>query len=1252
MPRATVRATIRFANALFAIATLCAVLSAAPPDRITRPVVTGQTRVIHGNLHHLAQPQFDQGPVDASTHIDFVTLVFQPSAAQHAELDQLLADQQNPSSPLFHQWLTPEDFGNRFGLSPGDHSKVVAWLTAGGFTVNESARGRNWVAFSGTAGQIEKSLHTPIHRFRVDGETHFANAAEPSVPEALADVAGGFLGLDDFHPKSYAIPVTPEYNSGSSHYLVPEDFATIYDVTPLYKAGIDGTGQKIVVVGQSEVLLSDIQAFRKRYNLPANDPNFVPYTGVSPGFNGAQIEGNLDLEWAGAIAPNATIYYVYGTSPFTAIVQAVNRNLAPVISISYGTCEALAAPSAYRSIAQQGNAQGITLLSASGDSGAAGCDPQGTAPYAARGRMVDFPAVMPEVTAVGGTQFAEGTGTYWATANSANFGSALSYIPEAAWNETSTTLGSSGGGASIYYPRPAWQNGPGVPNDTARHVPDISLSAAVHDAYYIYFAGTNGGVGGTSASAPSMAGIVALINQYQVSKGYQKQPGLGNINPQLYRLAQSASSSFHDIVDGSNVVPCSQGSPDCLTGSFGYLAGPAYDMATGLGSVDAYNLVTQWNTATQGVTVTLTAGASLVTVNDTVTLTAQVTPASGGGTPTGTVAFAAGTLPLGTVPLGGGGPQIASLTFPAYKLEGTGTFILTAEYSGDSAFSSGGATRTLPVVVPTDAAAIIVSWPNTVWPFQPDALGLAWQTTITIREAAGIPALVTGFSIDGKAQRLSDYFPSPNIAPGSSVSVTFALRNLSAPVTRAFAITGTDANGNNWSREFSVNYNPTYSSTYFNLSATPLTITQNTAADPSCQWQVQLNVDDVLGGIRDTVTFVGAGAVSLTSPQIAAVFGTPRLDSWSALQGTLCFGGITPPANEVIEVDVSGIVQQVVVSFAGPPANPTRISATPAAVSMAAASATQAATATLSVGITDKTQPWTISIFPGNRTTSWLTASQYSGTGSAQVTLTAVGSGFEPGAYRATVVIQSANAVPQFLNVPVMFVLGGSKAGTAISSALNSASYKATASPGMLMSIFGTNLAGTTATATAGSTIAPYSLGGVTATVNNIAAPLLYVSPNQLNIQLPQEVGIGPAVLGINSNGEVAGFPLTVTASAPGIFVDANGAVLPNAVVQQGGYGTIYLTGAGEIVNLPLTGRAPAVTTSPGSLGKPSLPLSITVGGAPALIQFTGQAPGKFGTVQVNFIVPPSTPLGDQQVVVTVGGVSSPPAHITVQAAP
>jgi uncharacterized protein (TIGR03437 family) len=231
-----------------------------------------------------------------------------------------------------------------------------------------------------------------------------------------------------------------------------------------------------------------------------------------------------------------------------------------------------------------------------------------------------------------------------------------------------------------------------------------------------------------------------------------------------------------------------------------------------------------------------------------------------------------------------------------------------------------------------------------------------------------------------------------------------------------------------------------------------------------------------------------------------------------------------------------------------------------------------------------------------------------------------------------------------------MFVLGGSTSGTTITSVGNAASNQATASPGMLLSVSGSNLANSTATVGNG-TIAPYTLGGVTATVNNIAAPLLYVSPNQINLQIPYEAGAGPSVLGIDNNGQVAGFPIQISPSAPGIFVDGSGNVSPNATVQQGGYGIVFFTGAGEVSNSRATGSAPSATASPASLGTPSLPLTITVGGTPALIQYSGEAAGKFGTMQVKFIVPPSTPPGDQQVVVTVGGVSSPPAHITVQAA-
>jgi uncharacterized protein (TIGR03437 family) len=1231
-------------------------LSAAPADRISRPVDARNSRAIPGNLHRLAQPRFDQGDADPGTPMHDVTIMFRPSPAQQASLDQLLAAQHNPSSPLFHQWLTPEEFGNRFGISAGDQSKVVAWLTSEGLSVDHLGRGRNWVAFSGTAARVSKALHTSVHRFQIDGETHFANVSEPQVPEALADIVEGFTGLNDFRLQSFARPVPPNFNSGSSHFLAPEDFATIYNIGPLYQAGIDGTGQGIAVVGDSDVSLSDIRAFRTRYNLPVNDPRLIPYGSVDPGFNGDQLEANLDLEWAGAIAPKATISYVFGPSVTTAILAAISLNVAPVLSISYGGCEVGFASSVFRAVGQQANAQGITILAASGDAGAAGCDRQDAEAQATRGLSPSWPAAMPEVTGVGGTQFVEGTGNYWAAVNSPNFGSALSYIPEAAWNESAAFgLASSGGGASNVYPRPAWQTGLGVPNDNARHVPDIALSAAGHDAYFINYLGINGGVAGTSAAAPAMAGIVALLNQYQLVRGFQKAPGLGNINPQLYRLAQSAPSVFHDTTAGDNLVPCAQGSPDCLTGMLGYRAGPGYDMATGLGSVDANALVTQWNSATRGVTVTLSSNALTRNLNDTIQVTATVVPSAGSGTPTGTVDFVFGTLPLGSAQLANGS---ATLDVPLYKFGGTGSLTLAAEYSGDAAFSSGGAALRISITLPTGGvAAIIPSAPNTVWPQPPDAQGLSWQTAISLREVAGVPAMITGFTIDGQAQNLAQYFPSPNILPGGSVTANIVFRQITAPVTRTFGFTGVDPTGQTWSRQVAVNYFPLPPYNYFGLSATPLTVTQNTAADPSCQWSVQLNVDDLGGYGFNLLSGLFAGGINLTS-RIPSIFGTPRLDAWSGLQGTLCFGGITPPASNSIEVNLSdGASFNVVVSFAGPPptpnflgipiGTPAKISTSPAAVSLAASSS-QPAQSTLAVNLSDGTSAWTASVYPANRTTSWLSVSQLAGVGSALVTLRASGVGFEPGVYRATIVLQSQSTVPQYINVPVIFVLGGSTSGTMITAVTNSYSYQAAASPGMLLSVFGSQLANAPQ-ATSGSPL-PYSAGGVTATINGIAAPLLYVSQNLLNIQVPFEVGAGTAVVGINNNGQIAGFQFQIAPAAPGIIADATGSVFPTASARQGAIATILITGAGEVSPALKTAYVPSLTTPLSAQPRPVQGVSVTVGGVPAFIQNAGLAPGIIGTTQVNFIVPSSVPAGVQPVVVTVGGIPSPAVNLTVQA--
>src|SRR6185312_1520526 len=274
-----------------------------------------------------------------------------------------------------HRWLTPEEYADRFGLSGPDESRLVSWLTAQGLTIDERGRGRNWIAFSGTAARVGRAFRTSIHRYEVNGRMHFANAAEPSVPAALADVVGGFLGLNDFTPKPQArVEGPPNFTSGNSHYLAPGDWMTIYNAAPLAAAGYDGSGQSIAVVGQSDIVASDLAAFRTLFGLPANAPHVV-LVGEDPGFNDAQIEGNLDLEWSGAIAPKATIYYVESLSAFAALTYAVSQNLAPVISVSYGICENDSAPG-YRSVAQQANAQGITIVVASGDAGGGGCDVQ------------------------------------------------------------------------------------------------------------------------------------------------------------------------------------------------------------------------------------------------------------------------------------------------------------------------------------------------------------------------------------------------------------------------------------------------------------------------------------------------------------------------------------------------------------------------------------------------------------------------------------------------------------------------------------------------------------------------------------------------------------------------------------------------------------------------------------------------------------------------------------------------------------
>jgi hypothetical protein len=612
--------------------------SAAKP-RIAAQVDESRLTVIRGNVHPLARAQYDQGKVDPSLKLERITMMLQPTAAQQADLDALLAAQQNPNSPSFHKWLAPEQYADRFGIAQSDLDKVTTWLQAQGFAIVEIPRSRNWVVFNGTASQVESALHSEVHNYIANGKNFYANSAEPSVPAALLGVVLGFRGLNNFPVKprglkNISASVQPKFTSAATgnHFVSPGDFATIYDLKPLYNAStpIDGTGQKIVIVGQSNIVLGDIAAFRTAAGLPANVPTIVLVpTSSDPGVlrsSGDEQESSIDIEWAGAIAKNAAITFVYsGNGVFDALAYAIAQNYAPVISSSYGGCEptfTASDVSTLVALAQQANSQGITILSAVGDGGATDCDGDiGNYP-AVLGLNVDFPGSMPYVTGVGGTEFTEGgSNAYWqATSGTDIVSSALQYIPEMVWNDSQLTgeLAAGGGGASSIFGKPSWQTGTGVPADGARDVPDISFNASTaHDPYLVcaqsipqggtaftssclngtfrYSDGSLLTFGGTSFGAPTFAGILALVNQKTGA------PGQGNINYILYPLATNSPTAFHDVTAGDNLSPCTLGTESCPNGgSIGFSATTGYDPATGLGSIDAAILVNAWPTAASG----------------------------------------------------------------------------------------------------------------------------------------------------------------------------------------------------------------------------------------------------------------------------------------------------------------------------------------------------------------------------------------------------------------------------------------------------------------------------------------------------------------------------------------------------------------------------------------------------------------------------------------------------------------------------
>jgi subtilase family serine protease len=617
-------------------------LQAEGRQRITQSVDDRTLVRQYHTTHPFATSANDRGRVAAELAMDRMLLVLESGPEQEAALEQLLAEQQDPSSPHYLEWLTPQQFGERFGASQQDLDVIANWLQDRGFRVNSVAEGRRTIEFSGTARQVEEAFHTEIHNYEVNGQRHVANATDIAIPEALGPVVGGIVSLHDFpvHPMYHRVgtPATesvqpgslsPSVNlSGGGHAIGPYDFAAIYNVAALWNLNYDGTGQTIAIPGRTNISPNDVSAFRSYFGLPANDPQII-VNGADPGITSAdeETEADLDVEWSGAVAKGATVRFVVSRSTSTtdgvdlSSQYIVDNNLASVMSLSFGECEAYLGSENqfYYNLWSQAAAQGISVFVAAGDTGSAGCDvpvsydgnSNNTTQPAGDGLAVNGLASTPYNVAVGGTQFNDGSGSYWNSTMDAHHASAIGYIPEVAWQESSyTTAGAAGnnlyaggGGVSALYGAPAWQTGNGVPaadpgaaSQHHRYLPDVSLSAAGHDGDVMEQEGVLYLVAGTSVSSPSFAGIMAIINQYTGARN-------GNPNLRLYPLAAQAPSVFHDVTSGTNAVPCAGGSPGCSTAApssnvghmNGYSAGAGYDLATGWGSVDAYSLASHWS---------------------------------------------------------------------------------------------------------------------------------------------------------------------------------------------------------------------------------------------------------------------------------------------------------------------------------------------------------------------------------------------------------------------------------------------------------------------------------------------------------------------------------------------------------------------------------------------------------------------------------------------------------------------------------
>ena len=694
----------------------------AQADRVTvQPELTTTVRLA-GHLPRWANPAADAGPVAADTNLH-LTFVLARAPQLQAAFTQLLADQQGPASPRYHQWLTPQQAGELYGPTQHDIDALTAWLTSRGLAPSELSPSRIFLTVSGPVSAVSAALSTSFHSFTLNGEPRLSTTQEPALPAALASIVQSIAGLSDtpIQPMGHSQAVSasssvagPRFTNNSSHYVTPGDFAAIFDLNTPYLAGFTGAGQRVAIIGRSRVVATDISEFEANTGLAANLPNtIVPGTGPDPGLSGGgdESEATMDVQRVLGTAPSAQADLVIlpnsGGGIFTAAQYEVNTLNDPVMNISFGSCEASAGyadTKSWDSLFSQAASQGISVLVCSMDSGAATCDSGFATAPATQQLSINSLCSSSYATCVGGTEFADtaNPSLYWSSANRFSLVSALGYIPEGAWNEPgspgSYVVAAGGGGASIYIAKPSWQTGVGVPSDGARNVPDISYPSAEHDGYYGCYALGGGDCAnsqfeyfyGTSNAAPAMAAVTALLNQRTGSRQ-------GNLNPTLYRLAATpANNVFHDATAAtSGVSGCSASipsmcnnstpSPTALTGGLaGYLLTAGYDQVTGWGSIDGNNLLNAAGSPGFAITAapsTLTLSAGATTGNSATLTYTSLSSFAGTITQSCTVTYTGSGTPIhlptcsfspATVILPAGGSVTGTITIASTAPGGAG----------------------------------------------------------------------------------------------------------------------------------------------------------------------------------------------------------------------------------------------------------------------------------------------------------------------------------------------------------------------------------------------------------------------------------------------------------------------------------------------------------------------------------------------------------------------------------------------------